>query len=70
MTNNQYRTALKRLGLSQRKAAKWIGVSLRTSQNYALGMTPIPEPTARLLRLVINLKLPHDRALKLMGGDA
>jgi len=66
MTHNQYRAALKKLGLSQRKAAPWLGIALRTSQAYALGESPIPEPVARLMRLVINLKLPLDEAAKLM----
>lgn len=60
MTHNQYRAAIDRLGLSQVKAAKFLGISLRTSQNYANG-EPIPEPTAKLLRLMVRLDLkPED----------
>jgi DNA-binding XRE family transcriptional regulator len=51
MNHNQYRTALERLGLTQDSAAEFLGVSLRTSHGYANG-SPIPKPTAMLLRLM------------------
>lgn len=35
MTAAEYRTALDRLGLTQAEAAEVLGVTLRTSQNYA-----------------------------------
>ena len=57
MTPTQYRTSIKTLGLSQHRAADWLGISPRTSQGYALGEYPVPEPTAKLLRLVVKLKL-------------
>lgn len=61
MTANQYREALKKLGLSQHRAADWLGISRRASQGYALGEASVPEPMAKLLRLVIRLKLkPED----------
>jgi DNA-binding XRE family transcriptional regulator len=60
MTPNQYRTALERLGLTQDSAAEFLGVSLRTSHGYANG-SPIPEATAKLLRLMVRLELsPED----------
>jgi hypothetical protein len=65
MTKNQYRAAIKKLGPSQPRDAAWLGIALRTSQNYALGVTPIPEPTPRLLRLVIKLGLTPEEATKL-----
>lgn len=57
MTPNQYKTALKALGLSQERAGDWLGIGRRTSQGYALGEYPVPEPVAKLLRLAIRLKL-------------
>lgn len=61
MTPNQYRAAIKALGLSQERAGVWLGISPRASQGYALGEHDIPEPTAMLLRLMIKLKLnPED----------
>ena len=61
MTPDQYRNAIKKLGMSQAKAGEFLGVSLRTSQGYALGEYPIPEGFAKLLRLMVRLKLrPED----------
>lgn len=60
MTKNQYRAAIKRLGLSQVRAAAFLGVSPRTSQGYALGEYPVPEAVAKLLRLMVRLGLSPD----------
>lgn len=54
MTPNQYRAAIEKLGLSQVRAAAFLGVSPRTSQGYALGEYPVPEAIAKLLRLMIE----------------
>lgn len=67
MSPKQYKAAIQKLGLSQRKAAPFFGLSLRTVQNYGSGKTPIPEPTARLIRLIINLRLDLDRTHRLMA---
>jgi DNA-binding transcriptional regulator YiaG len=55
MTAKQYQAAIDKLGLSQAAAARWLGLSLRTSQHYAAGTRPVPEPTAKLLRLMLRL---------------
>jgi hypothetical protein len=61
MTPTQYRTAIEKLGLSQVRAGAFLGIAPRTSQGYALGEYPIPEPVAKLLRLMIRLGLqPED----------
>jgi hypothetical protein len=65
MTAKQYKAALKQIGISNYAAAPWLGIALRTAQNYASGERPVPEPTARLLRLVVNLKLDRDKAAQL-----
>lgn len=54
MTPTQYKAALKVLGLSQHRAADWLGFSRRSSQDYALGKYPVPEPVAKLLRLILR----------------
>jgi DNA-binding XRE family transcriptional regulator len=59
MNQNQYRTALERLGLTQESAAQFLDVSLRTSHGYANG-SPIPDATAKLLRLMIKLGVKPD----------
>lgn len=59
MTPNQYKAAIKALGMAQERAGEWLGVSARTGQNYAAKGPP--EPVAKLLRLMIRLKLkPED----------
>jgi hypothetical protein len=61
MTPNQYKAALKALGLSQERAGDWLSIGRRTSQGYALGEYPVPEPIAKLLRLMVRLELnPKD----------
>jgi hypothetical protein len=60
VTAAQYRNALDHLGLSQGKAAEWLGVSIRTSHGYANG-SPIPKAVAMLLRLCLRLNIrPED----------
>ena len=61
MTPNQYRAAIKVLGLSQHRAGDFLGIGHRTSQGYALGEQSVPEHIAKLLRLMIKLELkPED----------
>jgi hypothetical protein len=60
MTPTQFRKALADLDLTQDGAAKWLGISIRAAHGYANG-APIPEPIAKLLRLMVRLKLrPED----------
>jgi hypothetical protein len=57
----QYKAALKMLELSQERAGDWLGIGRRTSQGYALGEYPVPEPAAKLIRLCVKMKLnPKD----------
>lgn len=58
MTPKQYKSAIDRLGLTQEGAGLWLGVSERTGQNYAAKGPP--EPVAKLLRLMLRLKLSPD----------
>lgn len=61
MTPNQYKAAIRKLNLSQESAGHWLGIAPRTSQGYAMGEYPVPEPTAKLLRLMLKLGLkPED----------
>ena len=57
MTPDQFRAAIERLGLTQEQAGLWLGVSGRQGQRYANGEAAIPGPVARLIRLVLRLKL-------------
>jgi len=61
MTPTQYKAAIKAMELSQERAGDWLGIGRRTSQGYALGEYPVPEPVAKLLRLCVKMKLkPED----------
>lgn len=61
MTANQFRTAIEKLGLTQEGAGLWLGLSPRQGQRYATGEAEIPEPVAKLLRLVLRLGInPED----------
>lgn len=56
VTAKQYRAALKRLNLTIAGGApKVLGIGPRQSQRMAAGDAPVPEPVARLLRLIIRL---------------
>ena len=60
MSGKEYSAAIAKLGLSQVKAAKWLGIGIRTSHGYANGEL-IPEYIAKLLRLCVKMKLdPED----------
>lgn len=56
MNGKQYKEAIADLGLTQDRAAEFLGVCPKTSNSYANGKT-IPEGTAKLLRLMVKLKL-------------
>lgn len=54
MDATEYRAALKAMHLSQVRAARWMGISVRTSQAYALGERPIPHVVALLIRTKVR----------------
>lgn len=60
MTHTQYRAAIARLGLTQERAAVFLGVGLKTSQRWANEKSRIPEAVAKLLRLMIRLGIKPD----------
>jgi hypothetical protein len=59
MTGDEYRAALKALGLTQVGAGKMMGVSARTAQEYAA--TGPSGPAAFVVRLLLAVP-EHDRA--------
>jgi DNA-binding transcriptional regulator YiaG len=60
MTPKQYADAIDRLGLSQRKAGRFLGVDERTSRKWIAGDARIPESAAKLLRLMVKMTLKPD----------
>ncbi len=57
MTPIQYRAAIKKLGLSQNGAARFLGVHSRTSQRWALGELPVPLAVEMLFGLMLALNI-------------
>jgi transcriptional regulator with XRE-family HTH domain len=60
MNAEHYRDALSRLGLSQTRAAKLMGVNERTSRRWALGEIPVPRLVALLLYLLRRFRVKVD----------
>jgi hypothetical protein len=54
MDATEYRAALRAMHISQVRAARWMGISVRTSQAYALGERPIPHVVALLIRTKVR----------------
>jgi DNA-binding transcriptional regulator YiaG len=54
MTPAEYRTAIAKLGLSQRGAALFLGVNERTSRSWASGQSRVPVAVGLLLNLLIE----------------
>jgi hypothetical protein len=57
MKPTEYEAAREALGWTHAKLAATIGVSVRTPYRYQGGDVDIPEPAARLLRLLVLLRL-------------
>lgn len=57
MTAAQFRRALNQLGLSVYASGPVLGLSLRQAQRIAAGESPVPRPVAKLLRLMLRLRV-------------
>ena len=61
MTAEQFAAAVHRLGISVYASAPVLSVSLRQAQRFASGEQAVPVPVAKLLRLMVRLKVkPED----------
>jgi len=60
MTPAQYRAAIENLGLSQRAAGQFLGIDERQSRRWIAGDARVPESAAKLLRLMVRLKISAD----------
>lgn len=70
MTPAEYRTAISTLGLSQLAAGKWLGVSPKTAQNYAIKGPSGPAAVAVRLALEIQNYQPIIRKMSWAGPNA
>jgi DNA-binding transcriptional regulator YiaG len=57
MTDDEFRTALDKLDISQLGFSKTFGIGARTARRWALGEARIPMVVAMLLRLMLKKKL-------------
>ena len=69
MTPDQYREALRRLSLTQGKAAALLGVDARTSRKWANGEREVPPTANRFLRYLIATGASIDDVLILLTED-
>jgi DNA-binding transcriptional regulator YiaG len=65
MTSRQFRAALKKAGVSQRKFALWLGFDVGTVNRWARGRSDVPRYAAVLAELLA--KHPELRQYPLAG---
>ena len=68
MTNEEFKWVLFHLGLTQKQAGDMLGIAIRTVHGYCNG-TPVPEPTARLLLLILKYKLYAEDVLEIIPKE-
>lgn len=67
MDANQYRSAIKALGLNQTKAARFLGIAGSSSRRYAQGKSPVPKQIAMLLSVMLHLQISPVKARETAG---
>lgn len=67
MDADQYRGAIKALGLNHTMAALFLGIAGSSSARYAKAKSPVPEQIAMLLSIMIHLKIGPIEARKTAG---
>ncbi|MET4483154.1 MULTISPECIES: hypothetical protein [unclassified Bradyrhizobium] len=67
MTPERYGEVIKKLGLSQVKAAEFLDYDPRTSRRWISGDLAIPKAVAMLLELMVKTKSEVDKVEKLGG---
>jgi len=64
MSPAEFHKLIERLDLSVYAAARTLGVSISTAQRYANGNSSIPEPVARLLRMIVEREHAKPKGIK------
>lgn len=65
MNADQYRAAIRKLGMTQRGAAKFLSIGERTSRRFAADGN-VDRPIAMLLTIMLQYKITPDEALSLI----
>jgi hypothetical protein len=68
MTSEEYKKAVTRVGLSQIGAGRFFGVDERTGQRWGAGESTPPASIAKLLRLMMHLKLSAAELDEVLAG--
>lgn len=69
MTSDEYRAALKSLGLTQAGGARLVGVDERTSRRWAIGERDVPPPVARFLTFLIVSDIKPEAVMSALGVE-
>jgi hypothetical protein len=69
MTTDDYRDALTKWKLRHKAAADFFGITVITSQRYATGERDVPAPMAKLIRLMLALRLTPAKVSEWLGDD-
>lgn len=67
MTAKQYVAALEALGMTQRGAARFLGIDERTSRRWANNEQDVHLSVALLLRVMVESKITPEEAYQLAG---
>lgn len=61
MNANQFCAALEKLGLTQEGGADFLDYDVRTMRRFMKGKQDVPQPVAKLLRLMIDHGIAPER---------
>lgn len=67
MTPRQYETAIRKIGLSQRKAGPFLGFTERQSRRIVAGEADLPGGAEKLLKLMVKRGLTADQVIAEIG---
>lgn len=67
MTHQEYRAAIAKLGLSQRAAARLLGIDERTSRKWASGESPVSPMAVAFLTYLVRTRASGAEALRVLA---
>lgn len=69
MTTDEYSEALRRIGISNERFCRVIGMNPSTGWKYARGVTAVSPPMAALLRLLLALNVDAAKLMELLPEE-
>ena len=70
MDPEEYRKALERIGISNERFCRVIGMNPSTGWKYARGVSAVSPPMAALLRVLLALNVDAAKLMELLPEDA